>query len=58
MTTDLGLAENALAANGVDGQLGRLAAQIYERFNRDEAGKDFSAIVTGIRTRSEQEQGR
>ncbi|MBU3061754.1 3-hydroxyisobutyrate dehydrogenase [Nocardia sp. NEAU-G5] len=56
MTKDLGLAANALAANGVDGQLGQLAAQIYQRFNRDEAGRDFSAIVTDIRTRSEQEQ--
>jgi 3-hydroxyisobutyrate dehydrogenase len=52
MTKDLGLAANALTANGVDGQLGQLAAEIYQRFNRDEAGKDFSAIVTDIRTRS------
>jgi 3-hydroxyisobutyrate dehydrogenase len=56
MTKDLGLAANALTSNGVDGQLGQLAAQIYQRFNRDEAGRDFSAIVTDIRTRSEQEQ--
>ncbi|MGV9415573.1 3-hydroxyisobutyrate dehydrogenase [Nocardia sp. NPDC003693] len=52
MTKDLGLAANALQANGVDGQIGLLAAEIYNRFNQDEAGKDFSAIVTDIRKRS------
>ncbi|SUA77263.1 2-(hydroxymethyl)glutarate dehydrogenase [Nocardia otitidiscaviarum] len=52
MNKDLGLAANALAANGVDGQIGLLAAAIYDRFNQDEAGKDFSAIVTDIRKRS------
>ncbi|AYF74968.1 3-hydroxyisobutyrate dehydrogenase [Nocardia yunnanensis] len=55
MTKDLGLAASALAANGVDGQIGTLAAEIYTRFNQDEAGKDFSAIVTDIRKRSEGE---
>ncbi|MBF6438884.1 3-hydroxyisobutyrate dehydrogenase [Nocardia cyriacigeorgica] len=55
MNKDLGLAANALRNNGVDGQLGLLAAQIYERFNQSAAGKDFSAIVTDIRNRSEQE---
>uniref|UniRef100_UPI000594506E 3-hydroxyisobutyrate dehydrogenase n=1 Tax=Nocardia niigatensis TaxID=209249 RepID=UPI000594506E len=49
MSKDLGLAANALRANGVDGQIGQLAAEIYSRFNQDEAGKDFSAIVTDIR---------
>lgn len=52
MTKDLGLAANALKSNGVDGQIGQLAAEIYSRFNQDEAGKDFSAIVTDIRKRS------
>lgn len=52
MNKDLGLAANALKENGVDGQIGRLAAEIYSRFNQDEAGKDFSAIVTDIRKRS------
>ncbi|MRH88921.1 3-hydroxyisobutyrate dehydrogenase [Nocardia sp. SYP-A9097] len=56
MTKDLGLAANALQANGVDGQIGLLAAEIYNRFNQDEAGKDFSAIVTDIRKRSGGEQ--
>ncbi|MVU78667.1 3-hydroxyisobutyrate dehydrogenase [Nocardia sp. ET3-3] len=55
MNKDLGLAANALRANGVDGQIGQLAADIYNRFNQDEAGKDFSAIVTDIRKRSEGE---
>ncbi|MFD7842322.1 3-hydroxyisobutyrate dehydrogenase [Nocardia sp. NPDC059764] len=55
MSKDLGLAANALRANGVDGQIGQLAAEIYNRFNQDEAGKDFSAIVTDIRKRSEGE---
>ncbi|MFE3025703.1 3-hydroxyisobutyrate dehydrogenase [Nocardia tengchongensis] len=55
MSKDLGLAANALRANGVDGQIGQLAAEIYTRFNQEEAGKDFSAIVTDIRKRSEGE---
>ncbi|WP_040805170.1 3-hydroxyisobutyrate dehydrogenase [Nocardia concava] len=55
MTKDLGLAASALRGNGVDGQLGLLAAEIYSRFNQDEAGKDFSAIVTDIRKRSGEE---
>ncbi|MEU8897127.1 3-hydroxyisobutyrate dehydrogenase [Nocardia sp. NPDC048505] len=52
MTKDLGLAASALRANGVDGQIGQLAAEIYTRFNQEESGKDFSAIVTDIRKRS------
>ncbi|MGW4354299.1 3-hydroxyisobutyrate dehydrogenase [Nocardia sp. NPDC004582] len=55
MSKDLGLAANALRSNGVDGQIGQLAAEIYTRFNQEEAGKDFSAIVTDIRKRSEGE---
>ncbi|MTE11811.1 3-hydroxyisobutyrate dehydrogenase [Nocardia aurantiaca] len=55
MAKDLVLAANALRANGVDGQIGQLAAEIYTRFNQDEAGKDFSAIVTDIRKRSGEE---
>ncbi|QVI21669.1 3-hydroxyisobutyrate dehydrogenase [Nocardia tengchongensis] len=55
MSKDLGLAADALRANGVDGQIGQLAAEIYTRFNQEEAGKDFSAIVTDIRKRSEGE---
>ncbi|MFE6924542.1 3-hydroxyisobutyrate dehydrogenase [Nocardia sp. NPDC057663] len=52
MSKDLNLAANALRANGIDGQLGALAAAIYERFNQTDAGRDFSAIVTDIRDRS------
>ncbi|WP_194827409.1 3-hydroxyisobutyrate dehydrogenase [Nocardia sp. XZ_19_231] len=52
MSKDLSLAANALQANGIDGQLGELAAAIYARFNQTDAGRDFSAIVTDIRDRS------
>ncbi|MFJ2837571.1 3-hydroxyisobutyrate dehydrogenase [Nocardia sp. NPDC087230] len=52
MSKDLTLAANALRANGIDGQLGELAAAIYERFNQTDARRDFSAIVTDIRERS------
>ncbi|WP_068268900.1 3-hydroxyisobutyrate dehydrogenase [Aldersonia kunmingensis] len=52
MDKDLGLAANALRANGVDGQLGLHAAEIYNRFKQENGGKDFSAIVTEIRNRS------
>ncbi|RDI42660.1 3-hydroxyisobutyrate dehydrogenase [Nocardia mexicana] len=55
MTKDLGLAANALRDNGVDGQIGMLAAELYSRFNQAEADKDFSAIVTDIRKRSGEE---
>ena len=53
MHKDLGLAANALRANGVDGLLGLQAEEIYKRF-KDETGGglDFSAIVTDIRKRS------
>ncbi|WP_278262422.1 3-hydroxyisobutyrate dehydrogenase [Nocardia sp. AG03] len=54
MSKDLTLAANALRANGIDGQLGELAAAIYDRFAQTAAGRDFSAIVTEIRERSGQ----
>ncbi|MGW5918677.1 3-hydroxyisobutyrate dehydrogenase [Nocardia fluminea] len=53
MSKDLTLAANALQANGIDGQLGELAAAIYARFNQTDGGRDFSAIVTDIRERSD-----
>ncbi|QIS24027.1 3-hydroxyisobutyrate dehydrogenase [Nocardia terpenica] len=56
MTKDLGLAANALRANGVDGRIGALAAEIYDRFNRTDGEKDFSAIVTDVRRRSGEER--
>lgn len=55
MNKDLGLASNALRTNGVDAQLGLLAAEIYQRFAEQAAHQDFSAIITDIRDRSEQE---
>ncbi|MFE9788269.1 3-hydroxyisobutyrate dehydrogenase [Nocardia salmonicida] len=54
MSKDLTLAANALRANGIDGQLGELAAAIYARFNQTDVGRDFSAIVTDIRERSDE----
>ncbi|PXX66299.1 3-hydroxyisobutyrate dehydrogenase [Nocardia tenerifensis] len=53
MNKDLGLAANALRENGIDGQLGLLAAEIYQRFNESSGARDFSAIVTEIRGRSD-----
>ncbi|APE33542.1 3-hydroxyisobutyrate dehydrogenase [Nocardia mangyaensis] len=53
MSKDLTLAANALRANGIDGRLGELAAAIYQQFNQTDTGKDFSAIITAIRDRSE-----
>ncbi|WP_227998773.1 3-hydroxyisobutyrate dehydrogenase [Nocardia australiensis] len=55
MNKDLGLAANALRDNGVDGRFGLLAAETYSRFNQTDAARDFSAIVTDIRNRSDQE---
>ncbi|WP_405167000.1 3-hydroxyisobutyrate dehydrogenase [Nocardia sp. NBC_01499] len=53
MNKDLGLAANALRENSIDGQLGLLAAEIYQRFNESSGARDFSAIVTEIRDRSD-----
>ncbi|WP_378737655.1 3-hydroxyisobutyrate dehydrogenase [Nocardia brasiliensis] len=55
MNKDLGLAANALRENGIDGQVGLLAAEIYNRFNQTSGGRDFSAIVEEIRNRSDRE---
>ncbi|TLP98173.1 3-hydroxyisobutyrate dehydrogenase [Nesterenkonia salmonea] len=53
MAKDLGLATNALDEQGVDAQMGRLAAVIYSEFAQgDGARKDFSAIITSIRDNS------
>ena len=50
MAKDLGLAVNALNSTGVAGQMGPLAARIYDRFVAEGgAGRDFSAIITDIR---------
>ena len=53
MDKDLGLAANAVRANGVEAELGLRAAEIYHRFNTEGGGGlDFSAVVTDIRNRS------
>lgn len=53
MDKDLGLAANALRANGVDAELGLRAAELYGKFNEaGSGGQDFSAIVQDIRDRS------
>ncbi|MFJ6934706.1 3-hydroxyisobutyrate dehydrogenase [Streptomyces sp. NPDC101132] len=50
MAKDLGLAANALRANGVDAPLGLKAAEMFAAFAADEgAGLDFSAIVRTLR---------
>lgn len=54
MDKDLGLATNALRANGVDAELGLRAAELYGKFNEaGSGGQDFSAIIQDIRDRSE-----
>ncbi|MEE2033774.1 3-hydroxyisobutyrate dehydrogenase [Rhodococcus chondri] len=56
MDKDLGLAANALRANGVEAELGLRAAELYHRFNESgNGGLDFSAIITDIRNRSTEE---
>ncbi|MGW6333474.1 3-hydroxyisobutyrate dehydrogenase [Nocardia rhamnosiphila] len=52
MNKDLGLAVEALRANGVEGRIGQLAAEIYREFNEGSGDRDFSAIITEVRKRS------
>ncbi|MFM1723979.1 3-hydroxyisobutyrate dehydrogenase [Rhodococcus sp. PAM 2766] len=53
MDKDLGLAANALRANGIDAELGMRAAELYRRFHETgHGGEDFSAIIRDIRDRS------
>src|SRR5690606_30038538 len=52
MNKDLGLAAEALRANGVHGRIGELAAEIYREFNETSGGRDFSAIIAAARERS------
>lgn len=52
MNKDLGLAVEALRANGVEGRIGQLAADIYREFNEGSGDRDFSAIITDVRERS------
>ncbi|MFF2113307.1 3-hydroxyisobutyrate dehydrogenase [Rhodococcus koreensis] len=51
MLKDLRLAQAAATDNGVDTSLGRRATELYEQFvAQDGPGRDFSAIVTAIRS--------
>ena len=53
MAKDLNLALNALKSTGVAARMGPLAAEIYDTFAAGEgAGRDFSGIITDIRTMS------
>lgn len=53
MNKDLGLAEHAIAATGVDARMGMLAREIYRAFAAgDGAGQDFSGIINTIRAES------
>jgi 3-hydroxyisobutyrate dehydrogenase len=53
MAKDLGLAADALASTGVDGEMGSLANAIFRRFADGESGsQDFSGIINDIRDRS------
>jgi len=53
MNKDLGLAEHAIAATGVEARMGMLAREIYRAFAAGEgAGQDFSGIINTIRAES------
>lgn len=59
MDKDLGLAANAVRANGVEAELGLRAAELYHRFSTDGGGGlDFSAIINDIRARSTAEDSK
>lgn len=50
MNKDLGLALAALESTGTVAPLGAAAAALYDEFAQDNGDKDFSAIITSIRT--------
>lgn len=53
MDKDLGLAEHAIAATGVDARMGMLAREIYARFaDGPGAHEDFSGVINTIRAAS------
>lgn len=55
MLKDLRLASSAAEQSGTDAAVGRLATEIYERFNDEGGGGfDFGAVIRSIRERSEQ----
>jgi 3-hydroxyisobutyrate dehydrogenase len=54
MLKDLTLAQEAARAAGAETALGRHAGKLYEQFAAEgNGGKDFSAIITSIRARSD-----
>lgn len=53
MNKDLGLAEHAISATGVEARMGMLAREIYAQYAAgDGAGQDFSGIINTIRAES------
>lgn len=55
MLKDLKLAESAARQSGTDASMGRLATELYQRFNEEGGGGyDFGAIIRSIREHSEQ----
>ncbi len=57
MLKDLKLAQSAAEQSGTDTTIGRLAAELYERFNEEGGGSfDFSAIIRSVREHSGGEQ--
>jgi 3-hydroxyisobutyrate dehydrogenase len=53
MNKDLGLAEHAIEATGVEARMGMLARELYAAFAAGEgAGQDFSGIINTIRAAS------
>jgi 3-hydroxyisobutyrate dehydrogenase len=53
MNKDLGLAEHAITATGVEARMGMLAREIYAQYAAGEgAGQDFSGIINTIRADS------
>ncbi|MCA1196069.1 MULTISPECIES: 3-hydroxyisobutyrate dehydrogenase [unclassified Saccharopolyspora] len=53
MLKDLKLAESAAEQSGTDAAIGRLATELYQRFNEEGGGGyDFGAIIRSIRERS------
>ncbi|QGK69262.1 3-hydroxyisobutyrate dehydrogenase [Allosaccharopolyspora coralli] len=53
MLKDLRLAESAAEQSGTDTAIGRLATELYQRFNDEGGGaKDFSAIIHSVRDQS------
>lgn len=49
MNKDLGLAMDAVSSAGTTAPMGSAAAAIFSEFARDNADKDFSAIITRLR---------